>query len=296
MNNYSSGQITNLVANDANKIEYAHYFFNHLWVRRVRTINVLVNHSFRLHLYKSFSSLFSFGISSNISHLLPLGTRSFCCFSSHYLVVVLCIYGSLVRWERLEREQWICFFLGLNYWKSLMNVWKSCQKSLNQCVSWKCIVGKQHSMRKSKLFESTSIFFSSVHWSSFLLLLSRREIIQTGLLTMSMSGQTVLTHSYISIMLLLMYGAMWSFDIQFDTRFFAINLCILAYMQISVMMFFALGIRDFAQYFSAQRRIKVGDEKRARDWDDRMFCVRHFCYLMSQNEIIVWHLHRSYNW
>ena len=84
-----------------------------------------------------------------------------------------------------------------------------------------------------------------------------------------------------------MYGAMWSFDIKFDTRFFAINLCILAYMQISVMMFFALGIRDFAQYFSAQRRIKVGDEKRARDWDDRMFCVRHFCYLMSQNEIIV---------
>ena len=32
MNNFSSGQITNLLSNDANKIEYAHYFFNQLWV------------------------------------------------------------------------------------------------------------------------------------------------------------------------------------------------------------------------------------------------------------------------
>jgi hypothetical protein len=32
MNNFSSGQITNLMANDANKIELAHQFFNHLWV------------------------------------------------------------------------------------------------------------------------------------------------------------------------------------------------------------------------------------------------------------------------
>lgn len=32
MNNFSSGQIMNLLANDANKIEFAHYFFNHLWV------------------------------------------------------------------------------------------------------------------------------------------------------------------------------------------------------------------------------------------------------------------------
>jgi hypothetical protein len=32
MNNLSSGQITNLLANDANKIEIAHIFFNYLWV------------------------------------------------------------------------------------------------------------------------------------------------------------------------------------------------------------------------------------------------------------------------
>jgi len=32
MNNLSSGEITNLLGNDANKIEIAHIFFNYLWV------------------------------------------------------------------------------------------------------------------------------------------------------------------------------------------------------------------------------------------------------------------------
>ena len=32
MNNCSSGQITNLLANDANKIETLHYFIQYLWV------------------------------------------------------------------------------------------------------------------------------------------------------------------------------------------------------------------------------------------------------------------------
>jgi len=32
MNNFSSGEIMNLLANDANKIELAHYFLNYLWV------------------------------------------------------------------------------------------------------------------------------------------------------------------------------------------------------------------------------------------------------------------------
>jgi hypothetical protein len=33
----------------------------------------------------------------------------------------------------------------------------------------------------------------------------------------------------------------------------------LAFMQISAMIFIALGIRDLAQYLSAQRRIKVSN-------------------------------------
>ncbi len=32
MNNFSSGEIINLIANDANKIELAHHFVNYLWV------------------------------------------------------------------------------------------------------------------------------------------------------------------------------------------------------------------------------------------------------------------------
>lgn len=32
MNNLSTGEITNLLANDANKIEIVQHFFNFLWV------------------------------------------------------------------------------------------------------------------------------------------------------------------------------------------------------------------------------------------------------------------------
>jgi hypothetical protein len=32
MHNFGSGKMTNLLANDARKIELAHYFFNQLWV------------------------------------------------------------------------------------------------------------------------------------------------------------------------------------------------------------------------------------------------------------------------
>jgi hypothetical protein len=32
MDKLNSGEITNLLANDANKIEIAHTFFNYLWV------------------------------------------------------------------------------------------------------------------------------------------------------------------------------------------------------------------------------------------------------------------------
>ena len=44
VNNSSSGHITNLLANDANKIEFAHYFFNHLWVRIEKLIIELIHY------------------------------------------------------------------------------------------------------------------------------------------------------------------------------------------------------------------------------------------------------------
>jgi hypothetical protein len=53
---------------------------------------------------------------------------------------------------------------------------------------------------------------------------------------------------------------MWALNIKFDARFFAIAFCMLLFMQISIILFFANGIRDLAQYWSAQKRIKVSND------------------------------------
>lgn len=80
MNNYSSGQITNLLANDANYIEVAHYFINYLWV----------SHDEKRDIVKKRTELFSWlpckflqwfcycGTLSNMSHSLLSDIP--CCF------------------------------------------------------------------------------------------------------------------------------------------------------------------------------------------------------------------------
>ncbi len=39
MNNLSSGQITNLISNDASQVEFTFYFLHYLWVRMSSNLN-----------------------------------------------------------------------------------------------------------------------------------------------------------------------------------------------------------------------------------------------------------------
>lgn len=96
MNNLSTGQITNLLANDANKIEVAHFFFNFLWVCYKfwnYAIKVVVVLFFSL-LHFNLLWLFCYsGILLNMSHFWLLVIHFFFFFYNHYSVVYLCAYG-----------------------------------------------------------------------------------------------------------------------------------------------------------------------------------------------------------
>jgi hypothetical protein len=53
-----------------------------------------------------------------------------------------------------------------------------------------------------------------------------------------------------------MYGTMWSFDMRFDTRFFAISSCMLSYLELSLLDL-GTAIRNLVNYLTAARRIQV---------------------------------------
>jgi len=53
-----------------------------------------------------------------------------------------------------------------------------------------------------------------------------------------------------------MYGTMWSLDMRFDTRFFAIASCMLSYLELSLIDF-GTGIRNLVNYVAATKRIQV---------------------------------------
>jgi hypothetical protein len=69
-------------------------------------------------------------------------------------------------------------------------------------------------------------------------------------------------HSFLSststsLIFLLIYGAMWKFDIHFDTRFFAIAYNLLIHTEVFVMGWFTEAIRNLAKYMAAEKRIQV---------------------------------------
>ena len=55
----------------------------------------------------------------------------------------------------------------------------------------------------------------------------------------------------------MMYGTMWSLNIRWDTRFFAIALCLMDFMRVFTIYYFANGIRDLSDYLAARKRIEV---------------------------------------
>jgi hypothetical protein len=55
----------------------------------------------------------------------------------------------------------------------------------------------------------------------------------------------------------MMYGTMWSLGIKFDTRFFALAVCMLGYMRLSIIDFFSFAVRFLVYYWAAKKRIQV---------------------------------------
>jgi hypothetical protein len=110
-------------------------------------------------------------------------------------------------------------------------------------------------LRKFVLFESKfSLIFSKY---IKIPLYFRREIIQYTLYSICDCIQILFSHNYTSITFLMMYGTMWSLNIRFDTRFFAIASCLMGFMRCYVIDFFSNAIRDLSNYLVARKRIEV---------------------------------------
>ena len=111
----------------------------------------------------------------------------------------------------------------------------------------------------------------------------RREILYYTFYTICDAIQVIFTSNYSTITFLMMYGAMWSLNIRFDARFFAVASCILGFMKVFTIDFFSNAIRDFSNYLVARKRIEVCIRKIKTDVPMKFTPFRHFCSLTSAN-------------
>ena len=65
-----------------------------------------------------------------------------------------------------------------------------------------------------------------------------------------------LSHSYVCVTFLIVYGALWAWDIRFNIRFFAVAACLISTLELSVLEF-GVGVQDFARYLTAAKRLRV---------------------------------------
>ena len=120
---------------------------------------------------------------------------------------------------------------------------------------------------------------------------SREEILRCAVRLALDSLQMLLSHTSFCVTFFLLYAAMWTWDIRFDTRFFAVASCLLGYLEVSVLDFGA-SIHTIAQYISAEQRIQVSRCDARRGEKVGYLLPRRFCSWLNQNEIIDWHLRR----
>lgn len=59
------------------------------------------------------------------------------------------------------------------------------------------------------------------------------------------------------ITLLMIYMTMWFLGMRFDTRLFAILICIVGYMRMWTIDTFNYAVRNLVHYFAARTRIEV---------------------------------------
>ncbi len=85
---------------------------------------------------------------------------------------------------------------------------------------------------------------------------TRHEIIRYAICAFLDSIELLFSHTYVCITFLIMYGTMWSLDMRFDTRFFAVASCMLSHVDNSLLNF-GTGIHSLVDYLTAAKRIQV---------------------------------------
>ncbi|CAF3410899.1 unnamed protein product [Rotaria socialis] len=203
MNNLSTGQITNLVSNDANQAEFVLYFFHYLWVAPLELALVII--FFWQHVrYIAFIA---------VGYTL-------------LLLIVQASFGRLFVYLRTR----------------ILQVTDERVKIMSEIIK---------SMRIVKMYCWETAFIHKI------CSVRKREIIRCAFRLFLDCIQTLLSHTYISVTFLMMYGTMWSLGIHFDTRFFAVASCMLGYMRLSIIDFFTFAVRHLVHFLAAKKRIQT---------------------------------------
>ncbi|CAM2724338.1 unnamed protein product [Rotaria socialis] len=106
------------------------------------------------------------------------------------------------------------------------------------------------SMRIVKLYCWESAFEKKIRS------IRKREIIQHALRLIPETIELLFSNTYVCVTFFMMYAAMWSLDIPFDTRFFTVATCFLTHLKFSIWIF-GSSIRHFVNYLAAARRIQT---------------------------------------
>ncbi|CAF1384435.1 unnamed protein product [Rotaria sordida] len=203
MNNFSSGQITNLLANDVQKAEVVQYCLNYLWIAPLQIIIVI----FLLWHFVKYIAFIAVGYTLLLLLIQPLFSRLFL----HLRTEILKITDERV-------------------------------KIMSEIIK---------SMRIVKMYCWESAFERKIRH------IRTREVMKTTLFMMFTCIETVLSNSYINIIFLMMYGAMWTFNIKFDTGLFTLLYVLLNYTRQCCITFFNFAIHDVLNYIAAQKRIRT---------------------------------------
>ncbi|CAF0892753.1 unnamed protein product [Didymodactylos carnosus] len=203
MNKTSTGQITNLLSNDANLIETALLFMNFLWMSPLGIVFVVITLWYFVR-YIAF---------------IPVG----------YTLALLC-------WQ---------FVAGRLFVKIRSKILQTIDERL------KVMSEIIRSMRIVKMYCWEASFEHKIKD------VRKREIIRYSYRLILDCVQTLFIHTYVDMAFLLMYGTMWYLNMAFDTKYFAVAYCLLAYLKWSVAEVFSYAVRNLVEYLSARKRIET---------------------------------------
>lgn len=109
--------------------------------------------------------------------------------------------------------------------------------------------------RKSNYYDSKHLLFKGN--PEILLLFTSLEIVQCAYRLLLDCFQTLLSHTHMAITLLMIFMVIWLLDLRFDTRLFAILVCLVGYMRMWTIDTFNYAVRNLVHYLAARRRIEV---------------------------------------